>query len=283
MSYRFMCYPGGVRKAVTFSYDDGSTDDLRLAEIFNKYGIKGTFNINSDRLLRGNGISVTDVKSMIESGHEIAVHGKFHKANGICRPIDGIRDVLTCREELENALGKIIRGMAYPDTGITNFSNGTDYDTVRRYLKDLGIVYSRTLGGDNNNFALPTDWYAWMPSFHHSNPDADRFIDEFLSLELENNYHAMRHPRLLYIWGHSFEFTENDSWSLIDNICKRIGCRGDIWYASNIEIYEYVNAFNSLVWSADGKIVYNPTLYTLWFIDGNTRYSVAPGETKIID
>lgn len=282
MAYRFMCYPGGVRKAVTFSYDDGCPDDLKLVEIFNKYGLKGTFNINSDRLLNGNGISVNDAKRMIEDGHEIAVHGKNHKANGISRAIDGIRDVLLCREELEGALGQIIRGMAYPDTGITNFANGTDYTTVKNYLKDLGIVYSRTLGGDNNSFRLPDDWYAWMPTCHHENPDIFKFIDEFLVLDLESNYSALRHPRLLYIWGHAYEFSCNDNWDRIEKICEILGRREDVWFATNMEIYEYTEAYKSLVWSADGKKVYNPTLKTVWFIDENTRYSVASGETKTI-
>ncbi len=282
MAYRFMCYPGGVRKAVTFSYDDGCPDDLKLVEILNKYGLKGTFNINSDRLLNGNGISVNDAKRMIEDGHEIAVHGKNHKANGISRAIDGIRDVLLCREELEGALGQIIRGMAYPDTGITNFANGTDYTTVKNYLKDLGIVYSRTLGGDNNSFRLPDDWYAWMPTCHHENPDIFKFIDEFLVLDLESNYSALRHPRLLYIWGHAYEFSYNDNWDRIEKICEILGRREDVWFATNMEIYEYTEAYKSLVWSADGKKVYNPTLKTVWFIDENTRYSVASGETKTI-
>ena len=37
----------GKMKAVTFSYDDGVTQDKRLIELFNKYGLKATFNINS--------------------------------------------------------------------------------------------------------------------------------------------------------------------------------------------------------------------------------------------
>lgn len=43
----YNCFPGGKFKALTMSYDDGVIDDERLVNIFNKYGIKGTFNINS--------------------------------------------------------------------------------------------------------------------------------------------------------------------------------------------------------------------------------------------
>ena len=34
-------------KTVTFSYDDGTTQDIRLIELLNKYGLKCTFNLNS--------------------------------------------------------------------------------------------------------------------------------------------------------------------------------------------------------------------------------------------
>ena len=37
----------GKKKAVTFSYDDGVEQDRRLIALFNKYGMKATFNQNS--------------------------------------------------------------------------------------------------------------------------------------------------------------------------------------------------------------------------------------------
>jgi len=36
---------GGKSGAVTFSYDDGRIEDIRLVETFNKYGVKGTFHL----------------------------------------------------------------------------------------------------------------------------------------------------------------------------------------------------------------------------------------------
>ena len=61
---------------------------------------------------------------LLDNGHEIAVHGEMHRAPGKIRAIEGIRDVLNCRLELEKMFGRIIRGMAYPDSGIRKMMFG---------------------------------------------------------------------------------------------------------------------------------------------------------------
>ena len=47
MIYHFMRYPGGKPKAVTLSYDDGVIQDIRMAQVLDKYGLKCTFNLCS--------------------------------------------------------------------------------------------------------------------------------------------------------------------------------------------------------------------------------------------
>jgi hypothetical protein len=191
--------------------------------------------------------------------------------------------VLECRKTLEKELSMIIRGMAYPDTGITKMHNGNTVENIKSYLRDLGIAYARTLGGDNNTFLLPSDWHNWMPTIHHNNPDAFKYIDSFLSTKEENFRTANRHPRLFYVWGHSYEFNNNNNWEQIEGICEKLAGQDDTWYATNIEIYDYCKAYDSLVWSANGLTVYNPTLMTVWFDIDSRLFSVAPGETKKID
>ena len=285
MRYRFLRFPGGLYKAVTLSYDDGCKDDIRFSETICDHGLKCTFNINSGFIAEKEGdwrLTREQIKKyLIDTGNEIAVHGKYHRALGKVTPVDGIRDVLECRTELENDFGMIIRGMAYPDSGITRFENGADYADIKHYLKDLGIVYSRTLGGDNDSFALPTDWHAWMPTAHHTNPELFGYIDKFLN-EPMSSYDASQTPRLFYLWGHSFEFENNKNWDLLDQICKELSGKPDIWYATNIEIYDYVSAYRSLVFSANGSTVYNPTLLTVWFTEDGKLFSVKSGETLII-
>lgn len=281
----FLRYPEGKAKAATFSYDDGCQADKRLVEIFTKYGVKATFNLNS---LRAREVNLTDeelFKYILDKGHEIAVHGEYHKANGNATILEGIRDVLNCRLELEERCGRIIRGMAYPDTGITVMGSLNTYENIKSYLKDLGIAYARTLGGDNKSFTLPSDFHAWMPTAHHSNPEIMDFVNEFLELDLSTStYHAARYPRLLYIWGHAYEFDTDNNWELIEEICEKLtAAKNDIWFATNIEIYDYVTAYKRLIYSADGSLVYNPTLITLWLDNGGKLYTVKPGETVEIN
>lgn len=290
MRYRFLRFPEGKAKAVTLSYDDGTLEDIRLSDTISKYGLKCTFNLNGGALLGENGLSVEQIKEYIlDRGHEVAIHGEKHCAPGSTRAVEGIRDALNCRIELEKKLGIIIRGMAYPDSGITYFDNGSSYETIKNYLKDLDVVYARSILGDNTDFFLPQDWYNWIPSVHNSNPEIMNIIDKFLSVDMSPEVcqqrrinRSRRGAKLFYMWGHSYEFERTLGWELLEDICRKLAGKDDIWYATNMEIYEYVNAYNSLVFSADSTIVHNPTTKDIWFDVDGVLYKISSEETLTI-
>ena len=283
MRYMFLRFPEGRLKAVTLSYDDGVRDDIRFAEILNAHGMKGTFNINSSSIGREGKLTAEEIdKYLLSCGHEVAVHGEFHMAPGIVTPAQCMTDVLNCRKALEDTFGRIIRGMAYPDSGITKMHNGNDYEKIRTYLEGAGIVYSRTLNGDNDSFLLPNDWYAWMPTAHHNNANLMKWTEEFLQFKDENIYLTRRYPRLFYLWGHSYEFERDNNRELIEQFCREVAGKDDVWYATNGEIYDYVTAYQSLVMSADTNRIYNPTLKEIWFMADHVNYHIAPGEEIVI-
>lgn len=282
MRYRFLRFPDGKAKAVTLSYDDGTVNDTTLSETLSAYSMKATFNLNGSAFRQEGYLKKEDVERYILSkGHEVAIHGYFHRGNGMLRPIEGIRETLECRLEMEKEYGRIIRGMAYPDMGVDLFTTPFTYEDVKSYLTSLDIVYARVWGHDNNAFMLPNDWYRWAPSLHHDNPDAQSYIDEFLRLDPNGNKQLIfRYPRLFYMWGHGVEFADN--WGVLEDICKKLSGKSDIWYATNIEIYNYVEAYNSLIYSADGTIIYNPTLYDVFFDSDGKTYCVESGKTITI-
>ncbi len=287
MRYKFMRFPGGKLKAVTLSYDDGIRADIKLCEILNKYGLKCTFNINTSAFgstKNPNKLQPDEIKKyMLDAGHEVAVHGESHIAPGIADPVRAIADVLNCRLTLEKEFGRIIRGMAYPDTGITRMDGTNTRENIYGYLKNLGIAYSRTLSADNNSFAMPDNWYAWVPTAHHNNQHLMEWTESFINISLENSYLTRQYPRLFYLWGHSYEFDNNDNWHIIENFAEKISGRDDIWYATNIEIYDYTNAYNSLIMSADCNRIYNPSLIEVFISVDSKPYSIKPGETLILN
>ena len=58
-------YPGWTRKAISFSIDDGKLDtDKKFMDIVEPYGIRGTFNLCSERLAR---MSPEEAEKMLTS------------------------------------------------------------------------------------------------------------------------------------------------------------------------------------------------------------------------
>ncbi|MBQ8146223.1 MAG: polysaccharide deacetylase family protein [Clostridia bacterium] len=280
MKYNYLRFPGGKAKAITLSYDDGSKDDVRFVETINKYGLKCTFNLVGKDIKEERQLSNDFIReNMLAKGHEVANHGYYHRAQNRVRSLEGIRDVIDCRIALEKEFGIIIRGMAYPDCALLPDVEPNTYKRIQEYLGELGIVYARNCTGDNDRFNLPDNWLNWLPSAHHNNPQIMEYIDKFLKIDVSSQYIASRTPKLFYMWGHSFEFEGRQNWDHLEKLCQRLGGHEDVWYATNIEIYDYVQAYNSLQYSADGTIVYNPTLFTVWFDIDRTLYCIKPGET----
>ncbi len=284
MRYRFLRFPEGKEKALTLSYDDGCLHDKRLIEIADQYGIKVTLNINSGMMGGGDQwhLSAQELKALVSSGgHEIAVHGAEHIALGKATVVNGIREVLVCRQELEKEFGGVIRGMAYADTGIGQMTAGVTLAEIEHYLKELGIAYSRALGGDNCRFEIPEDFYAWMPTAHHQNPELMNWLELFLKEALPE-YVAKRMPKLFYLWGHSYEFERNGNWDLFEQFCREAGGHDDVWYATNIAICDYVRAYQALQFSVDNTKVFNPTCQTVWFeVDGQVFCAPAGALTEL--
>ena len=226
----------GKMKAVTFSYDDGVTQDRRLIEVFNKYGLKGTFNINSGLLgtenvltyggksVQHNKVSPEEIAALYK-GHEVAVHTLTHPMLPSLPEEEIIRQVEGDRLKLSELCGYEVVGMAYPGGGV-NF----DLRVADIIAKHTGVKYARTTVS-TFNFDLQKDLYIFAPTVHHN--DTEHFmkaIDEFLSLTPDK-------PQLLYIWGHSYEFDFSDNWDFLEEICRKLSGRDDIFYGTNRECF----------------------------------------------
>ena len=259
-------YPEGKEKALTFSYDDGQSLDRKLVEIFNKYGVKGTFHLNSGCLDGSIYIRRDEVKELYK-GHEVAVHGLEHRNLPTITDTQKVREVWEDRKNLEEITGGLVQGMSY--------AFGTYSPEIIALLKPLGIQYSRTVNA-TNGFFPPTDFMAWHPTCHHGHPDLMGLGDAFLNVP---DYVELP---LMYVWGHSFEFGGENGFTVIEQFCEKMSGKDNIGYATNMEICEYIKAVRGLEYSANGKIVKNPSAITVYYKEGQEIKTIPGGATQCL-
>ena len=157
--------------------------------------------------------------------------------------------------------------MAYPF--------GTYNDQVVECLKMAGIAYSRTVES-SHDFKIPTDWLRLPATCHHNDPKLMELAEKFVKEE------PKRDSWLFYLWGHSYEFEARDNWNVIEEFAAYIGGREDIWYATNIEVHDYVEAWRHMQSSADGNRVLNLSALTLYIRRGDQIFIAAPGQETVL-
>lgn len=225
-------------KALTFSYDDGVTQDIRLIEIFNKYGLRATFNLNSGLLgtkneLIRNGVRVSHNKNLAEDikhiyeGHEVAAHTLTHPTlTKVADDSEILRQVEEDRCRLSELVGYEVLGMAYPGGGVN--CDGRVASIIR---EGTPIKYARTTAV-THGFEPYGDIYQYRGTLYHHEDWDELFALGRRFLELD-----AKTPQIFYIWGHSYEFDiYPDRWEKFEEFCKMMSGQNDIFYGTNIEI-----------------------------------------------
>lgn len=274
-------FPNGKSKAFTLSYDDGIIYDRRLVEIMNRWGIRGTFNLNSGffglKDINDGPFGVFDLSRINESevnalykGHEIAGHSLNHASPTDVGSSAFMYETIEDKANLERISGKLVRGYAYP------FGN---YDShTKDILRSAGYHYARTVEV-THAFALPRDFMEWNATCHHNDPKLMELAEAFCKDEFKPGS-----KQLFYVWGHSYEFALENNWEVIENLCRYMHDHGEnVWFATNIEIYDYVTAYRNLEYSAEGNMIYNPGGMEVSIRRGGKVHCIPPLATVTVD
>lgn len=266
MTIRF-CWPEGKAGAFTASYDDGVKEDRRLVEIFNRYGMRGTWNLNASRVAvtadPGGPVAWPELQSLY-AGHEVAAHGFTHPWLDRIPEERILMEMVEDRRRLESGVKYPVKGMSLPFGA---------YDRrVLALLAQAGMVHSRTVNA-TQTFGLPENFLEWHPTCHHA-ADLSKLWQDFTDRKEPN--------KLFYVWGHSYEFERKQNWEIIEQFGSLVRTALDagwLWSATNMEIYEYVTAWRHLWCSLDGSSFRNTSGTPLWMRSGETLIRVGSGET----
>jgi len=254
-------YPYGNKKAFNITYDDGVYQDIRFVELLNRYGIKGTFNLNSDLMyqqfewVHENGMIVkrlsAETVSALYQNHEVASHTLTHPYMHDMSESGIMHQMLQDKKNLEQLFGKKICGFAVP----------FDYysDMTAECAQNCGFEYARC-SEERFLYTPPENYYWWAAGIFHLNPQFEQFVKDFFETEEE--------LALCQIVGHSYDLDAENMWESIENLLKRISEDSDVISMTNIDIVRYLKAMRSAVITE--KFIENNTDTELWFeINGN--------------
>ena len=291
-------YPGFVRKAITFTIDDGNLDmDEKFLHYVRPAGIKGTFNLCSNNLGR---MSAQAYRDFYE-GYEIANHCKYHPFAFDDGTEYAVKDtpfdeataapafLYPSREDPRLYMIHTVRGwrkiastenyIRFMDEGKSElesvFGRGSisgfvwpfhppKNEKVLRYAinadyESVRAVYH--LGeGAARHFALPEDWKAWV--YTAADTTLTAYSQEYAACPDDGTL------KFFAVGVHSIDFEHSGSWDALDAFCRDFGHREDMyWYASNHEICQYAQAMQSL--RAENGIPINESGVTLYLsVDG---------------
>lgn len=277
-------FPGGKVKCFTMSYDDGVREDAALIGYMEKYGIKGTFNLNSGNFCGGLGDhevaqeNADDVRARYASpAAEIACHSVCHPDLSDIPLPDAIRELTEDRKNLEAFFGRTVNGLAYP--------NGAPNEAVKEAARALGFHFARSVR-TTGDFSLPDDPVDWRCTCHGTDPKLFDYAEDFLAREPDVNHK----PLLFSVWGHAYEIKTPEDHARMEKFLSAVGGRDDVWYAANGELFDYLRDFGRLEFSADSHIIHNPTatdLYARAIVRRNNdfdniSFAIPSGKTVIL-
>ena len=266
-------FPKGKAKAFNISYDDGVLQDVRFVELLNKYGLKGTFNLNAGLMkerftwYQENGTPVTRLSESeavrLYDGHEVASHTWSHPYLDSMARTEVLRELYADKCALEQLFDREVTGFAVPFLFYS--------DEIAACVRQAGFAYAR-ISEESGNYAIPEDLYFWRGSIFHWSEDLESFVHGFLQTDQELAF--------CQIVGHSYDLDAGNMWQRMELIFRQVAQDPDVLAVTNGEIAEYIRAMRCAHIS-DNRIE-NHTDFDLWFnINGQVTMVPAGGVLNI--
>ncbi len=240
-------------RVVTTSWDDGDPRDLRIAELLRSRDLPGTFYVPIVGCRGSKILAAADLRTLSSAGFEIGAHSVSHKSLPRLSPTELHHEVRTCKQMLEQTLGRGVLMFCYP--------NGRYNDEVIRQVKDAGYQGARTtrmLWLRTTEF-LPFEMPTTVQAYPHPRsaylrnlgrarniPGLLRYVTElsrFRSwVELGKRLfdQAREYGGIWHLYGHSWQIDELGIWDDLHEMLDYVSHHSDVTYLTNSQLLSQV-------------------------------------------
>ncbi len=259
-------WPNGARVAVAFSFDpDHETIPLRDSEttpgklsqgeygsrvgavrvlrLLERYAVPATFFMPAVSAI----LHPDEVRSYVDAGHEVGIHGWIHERNMLLEPADERELVFRAADTLERLTGKRPVGVRTPSWDFSDATLGI--------FLELGLLYDSSLMADDEPYEvladgkptglveIPVEWirddapYFTMDRYTGVRPHTPPrqvltiWIDEFEQALAEGGmFQLTMHPHII---GHRSRI------AVLEELIAHIVSRKDVWCATHADVATY--------------------------------------------
>ena len=262
-------YPYGKKKAFNITYDDGVLQDVRFVQLLDRYGIKGTFNLNSQLMYEEfewtheNGMTVKRLPPHtareLYIGHEVASHTLTHPYMHDMAEDEIMHQLGQDKYNLEQLFGRKVAGFAVPFSFYS--------DVIAQCAEKCGFEYARC-SEERYCYTPPENCYWWAAGAFHLNLKMWDFAEKFFETDEE--------LALCQIVGHSYDLDAENMWEDMEKLLKRVSEDAETVSMTNIEIVRYLKAMGKA--DITEKHIQNNSDTELWFEADGKIISVKAGE-----
>jgi len=236
---------------ITTSWDDGHKLDLRLADLLNKYGIRGTFYISPEnREFRKEDLLSDEEIIKLSRDFEIGAHTMTHPRLTKISEREAFDEIRASKQYLEKLLRKEVSCFCYP--------GGNYNEKIMKFVEKSGFSYSRTtkkfefnpvknllLSGTtlethrNSLLTLPIDSLKYL-TFSRFN-----FIEFIKNLDWEHLAkktfdHVEKYGGVYHLWGHSWVIEKSNEWEKTERVLSYISGKKIAKYCTNYELFKII-------------------------------------------
>jgi peptidoglycan-N-acetylglucosamine deacetylase len=239
---------------ITTSWDDGDLFDLKLAEMLGSRGLKGTFYVPTGSLGKPSTLSRAHLRELADTGFEIGAHTVTHPILSELRGAALTREVVECKQVLEEILGREVPSFAYP--------KGRGNTEVVTQLKQAGYRSARGLRmlSLSCNFppfdmpvtiqAYPHGWRSYARNLLRRG-EVVTLTRSLAQIGRAGNWvelgkalfdRALREGGVWHLLGHSWETEKIGGWSDLEEMLDYVSGREGVRSVTNGELAELVSS-----------------------------------------
>ena len=242
---------------VTTSWDDGDVLDLKLANLLDRYNIKGTFYVAKE--YRKKRLSDEEIKTLSHK-HEIGAHTLTHPDLCTLSPADQMAEISGSKKWLEGVLGHDVSMFCYPSGRYDKYSV--------QAVKEAGFRGARTvefghIDLPSDAYRMPTTLHVYPMPFRKTGPHSywwGKLLEPFVQrsstlramgvpLSAFRSFEvtacaafdiAIKRGKVFHLWGHSWEIEKYNMWRPLERVLSYIGKRDDCQYVTNGELIQRI-------------------------------------------